>query len=83
MTSATHTPLTWLGMNPTARALYRWNGHAAVDRTERDWSLILKAWLPDPESDVPTQWDYWKREFLAYSSGILADLPGISAPRLL
>jgi hypothetical protein len=70
-------------MSPTARALYRWSGRASVDGAERVWSLILKAWLPDPKSDVPTQWDYWKREFLAYSSGILADLPGVSAPRVL
>lgn len=70
-------------MSPTARALYRWSGRAAVNGVEQDWSLILKAWVRDPESDVPSQWDYWKREFLAYSSGILGELPGISAPRLL
>jgi hypothetical protein len=70
-------------MNPTARALYRWSGRAVASAVERDWSLILKAWVRDPESDLATQWNYWKREFLAYSSGLLADLPGISAPRLL
>ena len=69
-------------MSPSIRALYRWSGRALVGGAERDWSLILKAWLRDPESDVPTQWDYWKREFLAYSSGTLDDLPGVSAPRL-
>jgi hypothetical protein len=81
--TASHAPLTWIGVNPTARALYRWSGRAAIDGVEREWSLILKAWVRDPKSDVPTQWDYWKREFLAYSSGILAELPGISAPRFL
>jgi hypothetical protein len=69
-------------MSPSARALYRWSGRAAVDGVERDWSLILKAWVRDPKSDVPSQWNNWKREFLAYSSGILEDLPGIFAPRL-
>jgi hypothetical protein len=70
-------------MNPTARALYRWKGRADVDGVAQDWSVILKAWVRDLESDAPTGWDYWKREFLAYSSGVLADLPGIAAPRLL
>jgi hypothetical protein len=69
-------------MRPTIRALHRWSGRAVVDDVERDWSLILKVWVRDPKSDVTTQWDHWKREFLAYSSGILAELPGISAPRL-
>jgi len=35
------------------------------------------------ETEDPGHWNYWKREFLAYSSGILDGLPGISAPRLL
>ncbi|OLC10644.1 MAG: hypothetical protein AUH39_01500 [Chloroflexi bacterium 13_1_40CM_67_9] len=70
-------------MSPSARALFRWSGRALVDGVERDWSLILKAWLRDSRADLPTQWDFWKREFLAYSSGMLADLPGIAAPQLL
>ena len=78
-----HAPLTWIGMQPSARALYRWSGRAAVDGVERDWSLILKAWLRDAKTDAPAQWNYWKREFLAYSSGMLDVLPGIVAPRLL
>ena len=70
-------------MSPSGRALFRWGGRALVDGVEREWSLILKTWLRDSKTDLPTQWDYWKREFLAYSSGMLADLPGIVAPRLL
>lgn len=67
-------------MNPNGRALFRWSGRALVDQTEREWSLILKAWRRDPKTDAAEQWTHWKREFLAYSSGILDDLPGISAP---
>jgi len=70
-------------MQPSARVLYRWSGRAAVEGVERDWSLILKAWVRDPRTDVPAQWNYWRREFLAYSSGVLDELPGIAAPRLL
>jgi hypothetical protein len=70
-------------MSPDLRVLFRWTGRALVDGFERDWSLILKAWRRDRETDDPIHWNYWKREFLAYSSGILDGLPGISAPRLL
>ncbi|HYU82118.1 MAG TPA: aminoglycoside phosphotransferase, partial [Candidatus Polarisedimenticolia bacterium] len=69
-------------MSPETRALFRWSGRAMVDGAEHDWSLILKAWRRDPKTDDPAHWNYWKREFLAYSSGILDALPGISAPRL-
>src|SRR5205807_2288407 len=57
-------PLTWIGMQPSVRALSRWSGRALVDGTEVDWSLILKAWLRDPKTDPPTVWNYWKREFV-------------------
>ena len=70
-------------MQPGVRALYRWGGRAAVDGIERDWSLILKTWLRDPKTDALAEWNYWKREFLAYTSGMLDELPGIGAPRLL
>ena len=70
-------------MSPDARALFRWSGRASVDGAEREWSLILKVWRLDAKSDAPERWNYWKREFLAYSSGILRDLPGISAPLFL
>jgi hypothetical protein len=70
-------------MSPDTRALFRWSGRAEVDGVERDWSLILKAWRRDPKTDDASHWNYWKREFLAYTSGVLDGLPGISAPRLL
>jgi hypothetical protein len=75
-------PITWIGMNPSTRALFRWSGRASVGGAEREWSMILKAWRREPKADSRSEWTYWKREFLAYSSGLLDDLPGISAPRL-
>jgi hypothetical protein len=46
------------------------------------WSLILKIVRPDDEGDDATSLRYWKREALAYQSGLLNDLPGkIHAPR--
>ena len=47
------------------------------------WSLILKAIGANPDVDVPpTDYRYWKREPLAYESGLLDELPGgCFAPR--
>jgi hypothetical protein len=70
-------------MQPSRRALYRWRGRAIVDGADREWSLILKVSRRDPNTDREAAWNYWKREFLAYTSGVLDGLPGIAAPRLL
>jgi hypothetical protein len=76
--------------NPVSLGLYRFEG-VGVDRDEwLDWSVILKV-IQSPsnlgfmnygDGDDPTQWNYWKRELLAYQSGWLDGLPeGICAPR--
>ncbi|MEO6715416.1 MAG: hypothetical protein ABIM89_18600, partial [Mycobacteriales bacterium] len=56
------------------------------------WSLIVKAtvrgvatgdnlWTSSPD---PTHRNYWKREYLAFDSGLLGSLPGrLRAPRCL
>ena len=55
--------------------------HASVWH-ERPWSLVLKVLGPAAGPDDPTHIDYWKRELLLYSSGLLDDLPaGLCAPR--
>jgi hypothetical protein len=47
------------------------------------WSLVLKV-VPEPDEDEgPAAHNYWKREFCSYQAGLLADLPGITAPRCL
>lgn len=69
--------------------LYRFCGRALGRGGEtRDWSLILKATAAalvgvSPMAS-PNRSDlfYWKREVLAYQSGLLADLPpGLKAVR--
>ncbi len=46
------------------------------------WSMILKVFTAQDNSNVPTGLSYWRREPLAYQSGLLAALPrGLSAPR--
>ena len=63
-------------------SIYRLEGQAVEGGAPRPWSLVLKAVRPDPEHDDPQDYRYWKREALAYQSGVLSDLPGpVIAPR--
>jgi hypothetical protein len=64
--------------------LYRFQGHAQVDGEMQPWSAVLKILRKPDQEDSQSflGWDYWKREMLAYQSGLLADLPaGMRAPR--
>jgi hypothetical protein len=62
--------------------LYRLNGSACDQRKMTPWSLILKVIRRQPDRLDPSHWGYWKREALAYQSGLLDDLPGgLAAPR--
>jgi hypothetical protein len=71
--------------------IYRFQGTATVDGGAQGevlpWSLVLKVQGCIPGSEAspdPSAWNYWKREALAYRSGLLAELPrGIAAPRCL
>lgn len=75
--------------NPTSEGLYRISGSAHDLRGARPWSLVLKvAHAPTGESAMddagrsPSAWNYWKREVLAFGSGLLDELPdGVVAPR--
>ena len=65
-----------------ARSVFRIQGMARVGEVESPWSLVLKVLGPAAGPDDPTHTDYWKRESLLYSSGLLDDLPaGLRAPR--
>lgn len=69
--------------------LFRLSGTAEVDGQKYPWSVIVKVFNRAGISDVgqetfqdPSAWNYWKREILAYSSGILSELDGnLMAPR--
>lgn len=65
--------------------VYRVHGTAMSDDIPLSWSLILKAMRAETgelSNSDSSAWSYWKREALAYQSGILAQLPGgIRAPR--
>lgn len=63
-------------------SLYRYSGRALSRGVLADWLLVLKIVRPSPERDNPAHWNYWRREPLAYQSGLLAALPaGLKAPR--
>ncbi len=64
--------------------VYRLTGTARDGEDELPWSMILKVVRPVPGELSPSGWHYWKREALAYTAGLLDDLPaGLSAPRCL
>lgn len=62
----------------------RVQGTADVGSEALDWSVVLKTLsrAPDVGSEDPQDWHYWKREALAYESGLLEGFEGgLSAPR--
>ena len=71
-------------VSATRARIFRMSGSARDQGQEVPWSLILKiAPVVDDRVDPPGT-HYWKREALAYESGLLEDLPGgIAAPRCL
>jgi len=69
------------GRGEITGGVYRIAGGGRDQDHRVSWSLVLKV-VPEPaEDDGPTAYNYWKREFGIYRAGLLADLPGIAAPR--
>ena len=63
-------------------SIYRLQGLAMAGGEARNWSLILKVIRPEKQFDDSRGYRYWKREALAYQSGLLQELPcGVTAPR--
>jgi hypothetical protein len=64
--------------------VYRFVGTGKDRGQPVGWSLILKAFGSPAEGGEEGDWNYWKREAMAYRSGLLDDLPGsMAAPRCL
>ena len=69
------------GGGSSTGGVYRFVG-AALDQGNRvTWSLILKIVGACEITQVQSAWDSWEREVLAYESGFLNELPGLTAPR--
>jgi hypothetical protein len=56
--------------------VYRFFGTGEDRGQPVGWSLILKAFGAPAEGGEEADWNYWKREAMAYRSGLLDDLPG-------
>ena len=62
--------------------IHRFSGTVREEDEVLPWSLILKIIRSPDGQDNPASLTYWKREVLAYQSGLLDQLPGIMcAPR--
>ena len=71
------------GASSTAE-IYRFTGNAKSRAEILPWSLILKIIRSPDGTDDPNSVEYWRREALAYRSGLLDKLPGsLCAPRCL
>ena len=67
---------------PDYRGLFRFKGSAEVGGDVKPWSAILKVARRHPTaSDNPAHSGFWNREALAFRSGLLSDLPGLTAVR--
>ncbi|MGH2352849.1 MAG: phosphotransferase family protein [Chloroflexota bacterium] len=78
-------PVDFIPVNPSTGGLYRVSGEARSPYASPiPWSLVMKVIQASRSSpDVPDHWNYWKREALAYQSGLPYRLPaGVTAPRL-
>src|SRR5919197_6079361 len=77
-------PISYINTEAANLGLYRFKGSAHDQGEDRLWSIVLKAVNAPINEMEPTQWNYHRREILAYEEGLLSALPGgISAPRCL
>ena len=76
-------PLSHEKIIDTTGGLFRFSGQCSGRRGKQDWTVVLKC-INNPKewAQQPREWSYWKRELLAYQSGLLDHLPpGLRAPR--
>ena len=78
-------PLRHHSIIETTGGLLRAQGMAWDGVESRPWSAILKlVTQPEDECGIPDELCYWRRELLAYQTGLLADLPeALRAPHCL
>jgi thiamine kinase-like enzyme len=67
----------------TTGGLFRFSGQGQSTQGIEPWTVVLKC-INDPKqwSQQPREWSYWRREIMAFQSGLLEQPPtGIRAPR--
>ncbi len=77
-------PIAYASVGADSRGLFRIGATALTNGQPTPWEAVLKVFrpLPDHSTTLPASDHYWKREALAYTSGLLASLPdGLSIPR--
>jgi hypothetical protein len=76
-------PIQFAKILETTGGLYRFSGHGQDAQGAKPWSVVLKILKKPAQGDGdPRDVFYWKREPLAFQSGLLADFPdAIRAPR--
>jgi len=70
-------------LTDTTAGLFRFNGQGQSAKGKRPWRVVLK-WINNPKqwSQQPGEASYWRREIMAFQSGLLEELPpGVRAPR--
>jgi hypothetical protein len=75
-------PLSHEKIIDTTGGLFCFSGQSQSSQGVRPWKVVMKC-INNPEelSEQPRRWYYWKREILAFQSGLLAQLPpGVRAP---
>ena len=82
LTSWTTEPLEYPNFSFGARAVHRVSGKARDGDLDVPWSMIVKAFaLPPPEAraeanEIHSDYAYWKREPLAFESGLFDGMSG-------
>ena len=77
-------PIAYANVGGDSRGLFRINGTATTSGQRCNWTVILKVFrpLPDGSTTSVVSNHYWKREALAYTSGLVTKLPeGVRVPR--
>lgn len=77
-------PINHQAIIDTTGGLYCYSGVGRDDEDTGPWSVVFKMINPSAEEECrpEREWCYWKRELLAFGSGMLGALPGpIRAPR--
>jgi len=70
-------------LTDTTSGLFRFKGQGQTTKGKRPWTVVLKCMNnPKQSSQQPREATYWRREIMAFQSGLLEELPpGVRAPR--